>query len=185
MLDLDTLFAADRETAEIETVITAIPDLYGRLMGKRIVGSFFLEEIAQDGMHACDYLFASDMEMEPTPGYDFTSWESGYGDFRAVPDWRTLRQAAWLDQDRPGDLRRARGGARRAGRRRAPQHPQAAARARAGRARPAPPRWRASSSSSSSRRATPRRTRRATATSALSQHYNEDYHLLSGSYAEP
>jgi len=86
------------ETGEIETVITAIPDLYGRLMGKRIVGRFFLDEIARGGMHACDYLYASDMEMDPTPGYDFTSWSSGYGDMRAVPDLETLREADWLDR---------------------------------------------------------------------------------------
>ncbi|HEY6065991.1 MAG TPA: glutamine synthetase family protein, partial [Thermoanaerobaculia bacterium] len=36
------------------------------------------------------------MEMDPVPGYAFTSWESGYGDLRAVPDWMTLRRAAWL-----------------------------------------------------------------------------------------
>lgn len=86
------------ESGEIETVITAIPDLYGRLLGKRIVGRFFLDEIATGGMHACDYLYASDMEMEPTPGYDFTSWSSGYGDMRAVPDLHTLRWADWLDR---------------------------------------------------------------------------------------
>ncbi len=86
------------ESGEIETVITAIPDLYGRLMGKRIVGRFFLEEIADDGMHACDYLYASDMEMDPTPGYAFTSWATGYGDMRLVPDMSSLRKADWLDR---------------------------------------------------------------------------------------
>jgi glutamine synthetase len=36
------------------------------------------------------------MEMDPVPGYAFTSWESGYGDIRCLPDWSTLRRAAWL-----------------------------------------------------------------------------------------
>ncbi len=36
--------------------------------------------------------------MDPTPGYAYTSWESGYGDLRAVPDLSTLRRAAWLDR---------------------------------------------------------------------------------------
>lgn len=81
----------------IHTVVTAMPDLYGRLVGKRITGHFFLEEIAHGSMHMCDYLLASDMEMDPTPGYAFTSWESGYGDLRAVPDLATLRRAAWLE----------------------------------------------------------------------------------------
>ncbi|MGH0034234.1 MAG: glutamine synthetase family protein [Myxococcota bacterium] len=83
---------------EIETVVTAFPDLYGRLVGKRITGHFFLEEIAKGGMHACDYLLACDMEMDPTPGYAFASWETGYGDVHAVPDLATLRRAAWLDR---------------------------------------------------------------------------------------
>ena len=86
------------EEGEIETVITAIPDLYGRLMGKRIMGDFFLQETAGSGMHACDYLLACDMEMNPTPGYAFTSWASGYGDLRAIPDFSTLRRAAWLER---------------------------------------------------------------------------------------
>ncbi len=97
LLDLETLTRLIND-GEIETVITAIPDLYGRLMGKRIVGRFYLDEIARDGMHACDYLLACDMEMEPTPGYAFTSWDTGYGDMRAVPDYSTLRRAAWLDR---------------------------------------------------------------------------------------
>jgi glutamine synthetase len=96
-LDLDSL-QRRVEDGQVETVLTVFPDLYGRLMGKRIVGRFFLEEVAESGMHACDYLLASDMEMVPTPGYAFTSWEQGYGDMRALPDWSTLREAAWLDR---------------------------------------------------------------------------------------
>ena len=97
LLDLDTLTRLIHD-GEIETVITAVPDLYGRLLGKRIVGRFYLDEIATDGMHMCDYLLACDMEMEPTPGYSFTSWAAGYGDMRAVPDYSSLRRAAWLDR---------------------------------------------------------------------------------------
>jgi glutamine synthetase len=44
----------------------------------------------------CDYLLACDMEMDPTPGYAFTSWATGYGDLHAIPDVATLRRAAWL-----------------------------------------------------------------------------------------
>ena len=86
------------ETGEVETVITGFPDLYGRLMGKRVTGEFFLDRIAESGMHACDYLFTTDMEMEPIPGYQFANWELGYGDFHCVPDLATLRMATWLDK---------------------------------------------------------------------------------------
>jgi glutamine synthetase len=95
-LERDALVRLIEEGA-IETVITALPDLYGRLMGKRIVGRFFADEIARHGMHTCDYLLASDMEMDPTPGYAFTSWASGYGDMRAIPDFDTLRRVAWQE----------------------------------------------------------------------------------------
>jgi glutamine synthetase len=89
---------AEVESGGIDTVVTALPDLYGRLVGKRITGHFFLDEVAQHGMHVCDYLLACDMEMDPTPGYEFTSWEKGYGDLHAVPDLGTLRRAAWLER---------------------------------------------------------------------------------------
>src|SRR5215217_3175658 len=84
------------ERGEIETVLTVFPDMYGRLMGKRITGHFFMDHVADDGMHACDYLLACDMEMDVIPGYKYTSWETGYGDFHCVPDFSTLRQATWL-----------------------------------------------------------------------------------------
>jgi glutamine synthetase len=95
MLDLPALERAV-EAGEIETVVTALPDLYGRLVGKRIVGRFFLDETVAHGMHVCNYLLACDMEMDPTPGYSYTSWETGYGDLQAMPDLTTLRRAAWL-----------------------------------------------------------------------------------------
>jgi glutamine synthetase len=84
------------ERGEIETVLAVFPDMYGRLMGKRITGPFFVDEVAGHGMHACDYLLACDMEMEAVPGYKYTSWETGYGDFHCVPDLATLRRASWL-----------------------------------------------------------------------------------------
>jgi len=96
-LGLDEL-RSEIESGAIETVVTAVPDLYSRLIGKRILGEFFLEEVLQGGMHVCDYLLACDMEMDPTPGYAYTSWEKGYGDLHAVPDLGSLRRAAWLDR---------------------------------------------------------------------------------------
>jgi glutamine synthetase len=81
----------------IHTVVTALPDLFGRLVGKRIHARFFLDEVLGHGMHVSDYLLACDMEMNPTPGYRYTSWETGYGDLKAEPDISTLRRAAWLE----------------------------------------------------------------------------------------
>ena len=97
MLDLKQL-KEKVNSGEIDTIITVFPDLYGRLMGKRIDGKFFLEEVAKSGMHACNYLFTVDMEMEPVQGYKYANWESGYGDFHCVPDIKTLREAAWQER---------------------------------------------------------------------------------------
>jgi glutamine synthetase len=83
---------------EIDTVICALPDMYGRLVGKRMAAPFFLESVARGGMHVCDYLLACDMEMDPVPGYALTSWETGYGDFHWTPDLATLRRADWLQR---------------------------------------------------------------------------------------
>ncbi len=82
----------------IETVLVVFPDLYGRLMGKRFAADFFLEQVARDGTHGCNYLLTADMEMEPVPGYRYANWEKGYGDFHLRPDLETLRLASWLDR---------------------------------------------------------------------------------------
>ena len=82
---------------EIETIVAAFTDHYGRLVGKRFDAEFFIET-AEDGTHACDYLLTTDMEMEPVPGYQFANWELGYGDFHLVPDPATLREATWLEK---------------------------------------------------------------------------------------
>lgn len=83
---------------EIETVIVAFTDHYGRLVGKRYDAELFVEETCRDGTHGCDYLLTVDMEMEPVPGYRFANWELGYGDLHLVPDLGTLRVASWLEK---------------------------------------------------------------------------------------
>jgi len=97
MLSLEGLADLVRR-GEIDTVLLAFTDLYGRFMGKRLDAEFFLEEAVADGTHACDYLLTVDMEMETVPGYAFASWERGYGDVHLVPDLDTLRVASWLDR---------------------------------------------------------------------------------------
>ena len=96
-LNLKELNQAVQEE-QIETVIVAFTDHYGRLVGKRFDAEFFLESCAKDGTHGCDYLLTTDMDMEPIPGYDFANWELGYGDFHLVPDFKSLRHASWLEK---------------------------------------------------------------------------------------
>lgn len=83
---------------DIDTIIAAFPDMYGRLVGKRFTAQYFVEDVIENGMHACDYLLACDMEMDPVPGYAFTSWAKGYGDFRPLPDFETMRVASWHEK---------------------------------------------------------------------------------------
>jgi glutamine synthetase len=84
-------------SGSIDTVISAITDMQGRLMGKRMTGEFFRDH-AQHGTHFCTYLLGTDMEMSTPAGYRLMNWETGYGDFLADPDWNTLRVIPWLEK---------------------------------------------------------------------------------------
>ena len=83
---------------EIDTVLVVFPDMQGRLMGKRMVATFFLDQVARGGMHACAYLLTVDVDMTPLPGYRMASWATGYQDFHAVCDPATLRRIPWLEK---------------------------------------------------------------------------------------
>jgi glutamine synthetase len=92
-----TLQALEQAVAEgtIDTVVIAQTDMQGRLMGKRFQAEFFLES-AHKETHSCNYLLATDFEMETVPGYKATSWAAGYGDYVMRPDLATLRRTPWL-----------------------------------------------------------------------------------------
>ena len=97
MLGFDEL-KADVESGAIDTVVVAFTDMQGRLMGKRLHGEFFVEEVgAGHPVEGCNYLLALEMEMDPVPGYQLASWERGYGDFALQPDLATLRRIPWLE----------------------------------------------------------------------------------------
>mgnify|MGYP003685987403 CR=1 FL=1 len=82
----------------IDTVLVAFADNQGRLVGKRVMGQYFLETVAEGSIEACNYLLAVDVDMNPLPGYEAFNWEQGYGDFSAVPDLGTLRLVPWLEK---------------------------------------------------------------------------------------
>lgn len=79
------------EQDEIDTVITAFTDMQGRLQGKRFHGRHFVEHIAGHGTEGCNYLLATDVEMDTAEGYAMTSWEKGYGDMEFVLDEDSIR----------------------------------------------------------------------------------------------
>jgi glutamine synthetase len=80
---------------ELDTVQVVFPDVFGRLLGKRVTARHFADSILKHGTHACNYLLTVDLEMEPIPGYKLANWESGYGDFALQPDLSTLRLIPW------------------------------------------------------------------------------------------
>ena len=94
MLTLDEL-KAEVKAGTIDTVVAAMVDLQGRLVGKRFHAAFFADG-GYEETHACNYLLGVDIEMEPVPGYKATSWAKGYGDFVLKPDMSTLRRTPWL-----------------------------------------------------------------------------------------
>src|SRR5688500_18809551 len=96
-IDVETLKRLVSD-GDIDTIIAAFPDMYGRLVGKRFAAQYFVDDVIEHGMHACDYLLACDVEMDPVPGYAFTSWAKGYGDFRPLPDFETMRVASWHEK---------------------------------------------------------------------------------------
>ena len=96
MLSLQQLISQVKD-GQVDTVVVAISDLQGRLMGKRLTGPYFLDHV-DEGLHACDYLLAMDVDNEPLPGFKFTSWSTGYGDMHGVLDPTTIRRLPWLEK---------------------------------------------------------------------------------------
>ena len=76
-LSFDALKAAV-QSGEIDTVVVALVDMQGRLMGKRFHAAHFLENSSET--HCCNYLLATDIEMNTVQGYGATGWSAGYGD---------------------------------------------------------------------------------------------------------
>lgn len=97
-IDLKALSAL-ADSGEIDTVLCLFTDLQGRFMGKRVVPQYFLKEVlGHEGLHACLYLVTVDMAGEVLQGFEFAGWESGYGDFKLIPDLSTLRLVPWLEK---------------------------------------------------------------------------------------
>src|SRR5882672_3158404 len=79
----------------IDTVVAVVPDVCGRLVGKRFTGDYFLKQVANHGTHACSYLLTVNIEMDPLDGFKLANWDKGFGDFSLRPDLTTLRNIPW------------------------------------------------------------------------------------------
>lgn len=80
---------------EVDTVICATPDPYGRLVGKRLTISAFRDlGLSGAGINASSFVFAVDLEMNPLD-LDVSNAANGWADIRLVPDLGTLRRVPW------------------------------------------------------------------------------------------
>src|SRR3954467_2823664 len=95
---------------EVDTVVIAFTDMQGRLQGKRLHASYFVDVVLEVGAEGCNYLLGVDVDMNTVSGYAMTSWDKGYGDMEFVLDFDTIRvlphlpatamiqcDRAWLD----------------------------------------------------------------------------------------
>lgn len=84
-------------SGSIDTVVVAMTDMQGRLVGKRVHGTYFVEEVLHHGTEGCNYLLAVDVDMNTVSGYEMSSWDAGYADFALHPDLGTLRRIPWQE----------------------------------------------------------------------------------------
>ncbi len=82
---------------KIDTVVVAMCDMQGRLVGKRLDANYFLSDVLKHGTEGCNYLLAVDVDMNTVPGYAMSSWDKGYSDLAMMPDTNTLRYIPWQD----------------------------------------------------------------------------------------
>src|SRR5438874_6753264 len=82
----------------VDTLIVAITDMQGRLMGKRVQAEALLNGVIDHGAHFCTYLLGTDMEMNTPAGLTLMNWETGYVDWIASPVWDSLRLIPWLEK---------------------------------------------------------------------------------------
>jgi glutamine synthetase len=94
---LEELQAMVRD-GRIDTLIVALTDMQGRLVGKRVQAGAFLDGVIDHGAHFCTYLLGTDMEMNTPEGFALMNWETGYGDWIAEPVWDTARVVPWLEK---------------------------------------------------------------------------------------
>jgi glutamine synthetase len=83
------------ENREVDTVLVVFPDVFGRLVGKRLSAHHYLHHVADGGTHGCTYLLTLNIEMDPLEGFELANWEKGFGDFAMTPDLSTVRLLPW------------------------------------------------------------------------------------------
>ncbi len=75
MLTLEEL-KEEVKAGTIDTIVAAMVDMQGRLIGKRFRGQFFVDG-GYEETHGCNYLLGVDIAMEPVPGYKASKLAKG------------------------------------------------------------------------------------------------------------
>src|SRR5260370_39979663 len=96
-----TLEALERAVAAraIDTVVLALVDMEGRLVGKRLSARHFIESTVGQGAESCESLLATDVDMSRQQGSGLAGWNRGFGDFQLKADLSTLRPVPWQSGD--------------------------------------------------------------------------------------
>lgn len=92
MLTTENLLEGD-----YDTVIVAAPDMSGRLIGKRMTPSKFME-FKDRGVAVSACVFGWDLPQEIGLDVSYVGFHNGWPDFLLIPDLSSLRRAAWLER---------------------------------------------------------------------------------------
>jgi glutamine synthetase len=77
------------EKRHVNEVVLGVPDLHGRLQGKRFNAGLFQERMTST--HMCGYVVACDVDMNPFTQSDITGWDCGFPDVPVMPDLDAVR----------------------------------------------------------------------------------------------
>nr|WSY53333.1 glutamine synthetase family protein [Streptomyces sp. NBC_00886] len=80
----------------VTTVMLAVPDMLGRLKGKRVDAAHFINRVVSGGGDVCAYVFTADAGMRPLDGFALTSADTGWGDVGVLPDPGAVYQLGWM-----------------------------------------------------------------------------------------
>ncbi len=86
-------------SGEVDTVVIAFTDMQGRLQGKRLHASYFVDVVVDQGAEGCNYLLGVDVDMNTVGGYAMTSWTRATGTWSSCST--TTRSAGCRTCPRP------------------------------------------------------------------------------------
>jgi hypothetical protein len=84
--DQDALAARIR-SGEVDTILVVFPDVFGRLVGKRVAAEHFLRQhLAEEDTHGSNYLLTLNIEMDPLDGFSLhRAVDAGHARIDTIP----------------------------------------------------------------------------------------------------